>query len=53
MPVKPNKSLDTLNRRQHVAKLYLQNWTQSQIAEHRRAEKELLAQPIYLPPEYR
>jgi predicted phage terminase large subunit-like protein len=34
MPVKPNKSLDILNRRQQVAQLYLQNWNQSQIAEH-------------------
>ena len=28
MPTKPNKNLDILNRRQQVAQLYLQNWTQ-------------------------
>ena len=33
MPTKPNKNLDILNRRQQVAHLYLQNWTQAQIAE--------------------
>ena len=34
MPTRPNKSLDVLNRSQQVAHLYLQNWTQAQIAEH-------------------
>jgi hypothetical protein len=34
MPTKPNKNLDVINRRQQVAHLYLQNWTQAQIAEH-------------------
>jgi Putative ATPase subunit of terminase (gpP-like) len=33
MPTKPNKNLDILNRRQQVAQLYLQNWTQAQIAD--------------------
>jgi DNA-binding transcriptional regulator LsrR (DeoR family) len=34
MSTKPNKNLDVLNRRQQVAHFYLQNWTQSHIAEH-------------------
>ena len=34
MSTKPNKNLDVLNRRQQVAHLYLQNWTQDQIARH-------------------
>jgi Putative ATPase subunit of terminase (gpP-like) len=33
MPTKPNKNLDILNRRHQVAQLYLQNWTQAQIAD--------------------
>ena len=33
MRTKPNKNLDILNRRHQVAQLYLQNWTQAQIAE--------------------
>jgi hypothetical protein len=34
MPVKPSRKLAILQRRQLVADLYLQGWTQCQIAEH-------------------
>jgi DNA-binding transcriptional regulator LsrR (DeoR family) len=43
MPTKPNKNLHVLNRRQQVAHLYLQNWTQTQIAEHLRVRQPTIS----------
>src|SRR3990172_5205421 len=34
MPIKPSKTLAIIERRRKVADMYLQHWTQTQIAEH-------------------
>src|SRR5690349_616892 len=34
MPTKPKKTVEVLNRRRQVSHLYLQGWTQADIAEH-------------------
>ena len=39
MPVKHNKNLEVLNRRQQVANLYLQNWAQALTAAVRGGRK--------------
>src|SRR5690348_16583838 len=34
MPTKPNKKVERARRRKDVAELYVQGWTQQQIADH-------------------